>query len=199
MLETVWAFVQIIGIDVIMAADNAAIVAMIAMTVPLTEQRRVLVFGTGLAVALRVGLAVFASFLMQYVGLTLAGGFILLYFAHGMYKEMCWHGTTHGGTKYRYKSFRHAVLQIGIADTVMSIDNVLAVSGIANGHVQMTAFGLLLSVALMGAAAGFLAHTIQRYRWIAWVGLAMVGWVALSMIWKGGIEVVTAAAAATMR
>jgi len=195
MLEHLWTLTQLVVVDAIMAVDNAVLVVMIAMTVPAQERRQVLAQGIVLAVALRVVLGSMASYLMGFMGLTFAGGLVLLYVSYRMACEIVRRRHASKKLHYKYRSFRRAVLKIGLIDTIMSIDNVLAVSGISNGHIQTMFFGQLLSVGFMGVAANYFAHIIQRHRWVEWMGLAMVTYVALSMIWRGWQEVAVAMAA----
>ncbi len=190
------ALVQIIAIDTLMAADNAIVVGMAAASVPVDKRRKTIVFGTMAAVVLRISFALVAVQLLKIVGLTLAGGFLLAYVSYDMYREL--RRVSDAGevvveTKKEMSMLR-AIGLVVLADVSMSLDNVLAVAGAANGHVGILAFGLLISVIMMAVVANVLASLIQRHRWIAWIGLLMVTYVALTMIWHGGNEVVAAAA-----
>lgn len=194
---TLWALIQIIAIDALMAGDNAIVVGMAAAAVPEDKRKKVIVLGTAAAVILRIAFAAVAVQLLKVVGLALAGGLLLAYVAYDMYREL-------RGTKNK----NHAVVQTGegvsvlravglviVADVSMSLDNVLAVAGAANGHTWILAMGLLISVILMAAAASAIARIIQKYHWVAWIGLCMVAYVALHMIWQGSHEVAQAVAA----
>ncbi len=192
MFETLWAVAQIIGIDVIMAGDNAVVVGMAAAAVPREMRRRTIVLGTAAAVVLRILLALVAVELLHIVGLTLAGGFLLGYVAYAMYQDLRGRaGEARGadGVRAPHSSVRRAVAAIVMADLSMSLDNVLAVAGAANGHLQVLVFGLMVSVVLMAVAASAIAKVIERHAWVAWIGLSLVAYVAVTMIVRGGGEV----------
>ncbi len=183
------AFVSVVLIDVALAGDNAIAVAMAAASLPAAQRRRVILVGTIVATALRVALATVAMRLLAIVGLTLAGGVLLLFVAWKLYRELRGNGARAAGMHGpRAKSFGAALGQVLAADISMSLDNVLAIAGAARDHFAVLVAGLVLSVALMGASAGLLARLIARYRWISWVGLAVVTFVALRLIWDGTAE-----------
>lgn len=194
------ALFQVVLIDIVLAGDNAVVVGTAAAGLPPTQQRQVIFLGAGLALLMRIAFALIATQLLAIIGLLLAGGVLLLWVAWKMWRELQAqkaaerheipqvvpgaHATAPG-----QKTFASAVAQVAIADVSMSLDNVLAVAGAAREHPYIMAFGLLLSIALMAVAAGWIARLIDRYRWIAYVGLLIVLWVALKMIWDGGLEV----------
>ncbi len=183
------AFASVVVIDVALAGDNAIAVAMAAAALPARERRRVILAGTAAATLFRIALATVAMRLLAIIGLTLAGGILLLFVAWKLYRELRLERSREAAPHAaRGKSFGAALLQVLAADISMSLDNVLAVAGAARDHFAVLAAGLVLSVALMGAAAGFLARLMERYRWISWIGLAAVTLVALRLIWDGTAE-----------
>jgi YjbE family integral membrane protein len=183
------ALAQVLMIDVVLAGDNAVVIGLAAARVPPALRSKVILWGLAAAVALRVGLAVVAVSLMQIIGLTLAGGIILLWVCWRFWRDISGHAC-HGAPEVDANtSLKRAVMQIVLADVSMSLDNVLAVAGAARDHLDVLVIGLLLSVALMGAAANLIARLLERYRWISYVGLLIVLYVALTMIWHGWEEV----------
>jgi len=187
------ALFSVVIIDVVLAGDNAVVVGMAAAGLPAEQRRRVILIGIAAATALRIGLAFAAKFLLALIGLTLAGGLLLLWVAWKFYRELRpQHDATDAHDKQRpvvARSFRQAVMQITVADLSMSLDNVLAVAGTARDHPWVLALGLLLSVALMGIASNIVARLLARHHWIAWIGLGIVMVVALRMIYEGSAEV----------
>jgi len=186
------ALASVVVIDLTMAGDNAVMVGLAAAMLPREMRRKVILFGIVLATALRIALALVAVELLQIVGLTLAGGVLLLWVAWKFYRDIRTHrvhGTAHAHELARKRGLGAAVLRVALADLSMSLDNVLAVAGVARHHLWVLATGLVLSVALMGAASHFIAQLLERHRWIAWLGLAIVAAVALKMIYDGGLEV----------
>jgi YjbE family integral membrane protein len=184
--------VQILLIDLTLAGDNAVAVGMAASGLSAQQRRAAILAGLGAAVALRIGFAVLATRILQVIGLTLAGGLILLWVCWQMWRDLRGqrHGATKADTPPAPKSFGRALLQITLADLSMSLDNVLAVAGAARGHPALLVFGLILSIALMGVAASWIAKLLNRMRWIGYVGLAVVAYVALNMIWDGHRNVI---------
>ena len=190
---------QVIAIDLVLAGDNAIVVGMAAAGVPVDQRRRVIFWGIGAAIVLRIFFALITTQLLAIIGLTLAGGVLLLWVCWKMYRELRSHGQDEVAPdeainaavadKAHTKSFGAAVWQILVADVSMSLDNVLAVAGAAKDHPVVLIIGLLLSVILMGAAANMVAHLLHKYRWIGWIGLAIITYVALDMIWRGSEEV----------
>jgi YjbE family integral membrane protein len=181
------AFAQVLLIDISLAGDNAVVVGLAAASLPPAQQTRALVIGIGAATLLRILLALLAVQLLAIIGLTLAGGLLLLWVCWKMARELREPPHT-PGTQPR-KTLRAAMLQIMAADLSMSLDNVLAVAGAARGHLWVLVAGLLLSILLTALAARLLMRLLARWRWIAWLGLAVVLFVALRMIWEGSHEV----------
>jgi YjbE family integral membrane protein len=201
------AFFQVILIDIALAADNAVVVGMAASGLDGPQRRRAVLVGIIAATVLRIAFASVALQLLQLTGLVLAGGILLLWVCWKMWRELqpaglgalftgrrqapAGHETPH---VVPAKSMRQAVIQIIVADISMSLDNVLAVAGAGRDHPWVVVFGLMLSVLLMGAASMMIARLLERHRWIAYLGLAVVLFVALRMIWDGGHEVAEAVA-----
>ena len=186
------ALAQVVMIDIMLAGDNAVIIGLAAARVPAGLRRKVILWGLAAAVALRVGLALVAVSLLQVIGLTLAGGILLLWVSWRFWRDISGRHKTASLPADAGASLRRAIAQIVIADISMSLDNVLAVSGAAIGHLDVLVIGLLLSVALMGAAAELVARLLERWRWISYAGLVIVVYVALSLIWRGSHEVIGA-------
>ncbi len=193
-----FALLQVILIDIVLAGDNAVVIGMAAAHVPKEHRAKVIFWGLAVAVVLRIALASVTTILLNVIGLMLAGGILLLWVAWRLYRDLRSH---HGGpcelddeklAKIGHKSVRQAIIQITLADLSMSLDNVLAVAGAAMHHVWVLGVGLVLSVALMGAAANFIASILDRHRWIGYAGLILVVYVACAMIWHGGNSVVDA-------
>jgi YjbE family integral membrane protein len=192
------AFFEILAIDVVLAGDNAIVVGALAAGLPAEQRRKVIMIGVLAALVLRIAFALVVSQLLQIVGLVLAGGVLLLWVAWRMYREIRHEdesrgsdeivGDEHSGLRAS-RSFSSAAWGVAVADVSMSLDNVLAVAGAARDHPWVLVFGLVLSVILMGIAANVIARHIERYRWIAWVGLLVILWVALKMIWEGAAHV----------
>jgi YjbE family integral membrane protein len=190
------ALAQVVMIDVALAGDNAIVVGMAASRVAAGMRRRVVFWGIAGAVVLRVLFAVFIQWLLAFVGLRLAGGIILLWVCWKMYRELRRGAEQEAAVAdgaspsepRRPLSFRAAVSQIIVADLSMSLDNVLAVAGAARNDLILV-IGLALSILLMAVAANFIAKLLVRHAWISWLGLAIVLYVALEMIWRGVFEV----------
>lgn len=190
------ALLQVLLIDIVLAGDNAVVVGMAAAGVARNIRARVIFWGIACAVVLRIALALVAVQLLDIVGLTLAGGLLLLWVCWRMFREIRQHEI--GGdpdaiddqsTGRKDRSFARAISHIVIADLSMSLDNVLAVAGAARDHMVVLVIGLLISVALMGAAAHIIARLLGRYPIIAWLGLAVIVFVAAEMIWQGSTQV----------
>jgi YjbE family integral membrane protein len=187
-----FALAQVVMIDIMLAGDNAVVIGLATAQVPQRMRRKVILWGLGAAVLLRVGLAVIAVSLLQIIGLTLAGGILLLWVSWRFWRDLkAGHKKSAHEVTERH-SLHRAILQIVVADISMSLDNVLAVSGAAIGHLDVLVIGLFLSVAMMGVAAEILARLLERWRWISYVGLLIVVYVALSLIWRGSGEVIRA-------
>ena len=202
------ALLSVVIIDVVLAGDNAIVVGMAAAALPADQRRRVIMLGIVIATGLRIVFAYFTAQLLAIIGLTLAGGVLLLWVSWKMYREMrksriggrrkaAGAGTAAGPGKrpVARKTARQALIRIVLADVSMSLDNVLAVAGTARDHFWVLAFGLVLSVALMGVASTYVARLLERYFWISWVGLGIITFVALRMIWEGSTEVIHQTAA----
>lgn len=183
------AFLQVVMIDVTLAGDNAVVIGMAVRNLALQERQRAIFIGVGFAAVIRILLALVAVRLLAIIGLTLAGGLLLLWVCWRMYREMYdSNGEQEAGAPVS-GGLGKAVVRIVIADLSMSLDNVLAVAGAAREHPGIMVMGLALSVLLMGLAASLIARLLERYKWIAWVGLLIVLAVALELIFKGGGEI----------
>src|SRR4051794_26835134 len=195
LLSQLTALVSVVLIDVVLAGDNAVVVGTAAAGLPPAEQRRVILLGAGLALVARILFALVATQLLAIIGLLLAGGLLLLWVGWKIWRELRASGghgektTSTTTVAPGAKTMRSAVMQVAVADISMSLDNVLAVAGAARDHPYIMVFGLLLSIALMAVAAQLIARLIERHRWIAYVGLAIVLFVAAKMIYEGGLEV----------
>jgi len=195
-----WALAQVLMIDVVLAGDNAVVVGMAAAGLPPEQRRQAILWGIGAATLMRIGFALITTQLLAIVGLTLAGGILLLWVCWKMYRELTHrvdaHVAAEAGTEGagqapagKPKTLRQAIIQILVADVSMSLDNVLAVAGAAKDHVEVLIIGLAFSVVLMGVAATLIAKLLDRHRWIAWVGFLLILYVSLDMIYGGGFEV----------
>jgi YjbE family integral membrane protein len=195
------AILQVIFINVVLSGDNAIVVGMAAANAPPAIRSKVIFYGIAGAVVLRVLMALLAVQFLDVVGLLFAGGVLLLWVCWKLYRELRAGDAEHAGTEALsdtsavdaaiepVKGLSEALWQIIIADVSMSLDNVLAVAGAAREHPYIMAAGLILSVALMGAAATVIARLLDRHRWLAWVGLLVILYVALRMMWDGGYEI----------
>ena len=196
--DALTALVQVALIDLVLAGDNAVVIGLAAAGLPPDQRRRAIVVGIIAATGLRIVFAGIATQLLQVIGLLLAGGVLLLWVCWKMWRELGEQGAhsrqlafSHGGAsnaQVRHKTFGQAAMQIVAADVSMSLDNVLAVAGAAREHPYILAFGLVLSVALMGVAADLVGRVLQTQRWIAYVGLALIVYVAFEMIYRGSLE-----------
>jgi YjbE family integral membrane protein len=204
--EALSAFFQVIFIDLVLAGDNAIVIGLAASGLPREQRNRAILVGIVAATVLRIVFASITTWLLAIVGLLVAGGLLLLWVCWKMWRELrTTAAESHAGHEALAdedldrsgtiaegpprKTFAQAAWQIVIADVSMSLDNVLAVAGAARDHPIVLIFGLALSIALMGLAASFIANLLQRYRWIAYVGLLIILYVALRMIWEGSFEV----------
>jgi YjbE family integral membrane protein len=181
------ALAQVVMIDVALAGDNAVVVGMAVSGLPAHQRRSAVLLGVGGATVIRIVLGAVALQLLAIIGLLLAGGLLLLWVCWRMFREL--RTQHHDAAPTKQKTLGQAMLQIILADVSMSLDNVLAVAGAAHGRVWVLVLGLLLSVVLMGVAANLIAKVLERQRWVAWVGLLIVVYVALQMIWHGGHDV----------
>ncbi|MCI4590752.1 YjbE family putative metal transport protein [Sphingobium sp. BYY-5] len=191
------AFGQVLMIDILLAGDNAIVVGALAAGLPAAQRQKVILIGIIAALVLRIAFALVVSQLMQIVGLILAGGLLLLWVSWKMWREL--HPRRGGDTPHDptdddvsglrpAKSFAGAAWAVAVADVSMSLDNVLAVAGAAREHPGILIIGLILSVALMGVAANLIAKYIERFRWIAYLGLAVILYVAVKMIYDGFVD-----------
>ena len=183
------ALAQVLMIDVVLAGDNAVVIGLAAARVPLTMRKKVILWGLLAAVLMRIAMAAVAVQLLAIIGLMLAGGILLLWVCWRMWRDLSGDKTHIVPEIETGASVKKAITQILIADVSMSLDNVLAVAGAAREHLDVLIIGLLMSVALMGAAASYIAKLLERYRWIAYIGLAIVVYVAVMMIYHGWEEV----------
>jgi YjbE family integral membrane protein len=202
------AFFQVVLIDLVLAGDNAIVIGLAAAGLPKEQRNKAILVGVMAATVLRIIFAGLTIQLLQIVGLLFAGGILLLWVCWKMWREIRTsaadeeaaelaleglEGPESGTPRGPRKTFAQAAWQIVIADVSMSLDNVLAVAGAAREHPYVMIFGLVLSIALMGLAASFIARILQRYRWIAYVGLVIILYVALKMIYLGALEIAPAA------
>ena len=183
------ALVQVLLIDIALAGDNAIVVGIAVAGLPAAQKRRAIFWGIAGATVLRIVLGAVTIQLLAIIGLLLAGGLLLLWVCWKMFRELNRGSPQHSAVGLAPKTMRQALIQIVLADISMSLDNVLAVAGAAGESLWVLVVGLTISVALMGLAANFIARLLERLRWIAWIGLAIVLYVALKMIWEGGQEV----------
>lgn len=191
LISQLTALVSVVLIDIVLAGDNAVVVGTAAAGLPPQQQRKVIVLGAVLALVARVAFALIATQLLAIIGLLLAGGILLLWVAWKIWRELRASRHEEGvvDTSAVPKTMGSAIMQVAVADISMSLDNVLAVAGAAREHPYIMIFGLVLAIALMAVAAGFIARLIDRHRWIAYIGLVIVLLVAGKMIWEGGFEV----------
>ncbi len=190
------ALLQVVLIDLVMSGDNAIIIGMAVAGLPKENRGKIIFWGVAGATLLRIAFAALTTELLQIIGLTLAGGLLLLWVAYRMFRELRSKGRPEageGGHAAKPKTTGQAMLQIIAADVSMSLDNVLAVAGAARDHQKVLWFGLALSVVLMAVASNFIAKILDRYHWVAWIGFAIIVYVAGDMIWDGTHEVVGAA------
>jgi YjbE family integral membrane protein len=181
------ALLQVLLVDITLAGDNAVVVGMAVAGLPRGQKRPAIILGIGAATVLRILLGAITLQLLAVVGLVLAGGILLLWVCWKMYRELRRPGAGElAGASRRIKSLPESMLQIVLADLSMSLDNVLAVAGAAQGHLWVLVAGLTVSVVLMGVAASLIATLTERFRWIAWIGLLIVLYVAVTMILTGG-------------
>jgi len=207
------SFLQVIMIDLVLAGDNAVVIGLAAAGLPPELRRKAIVIGIVAATLMRIGFALIATQLLSITGLLFAGGLLLLWVCWKMYEELRVTRREEaaavealadsdldadgsiGSAAGQRKTLRQAVVQIIVADVSMSLDNVLAVAGAAREHPTVLIFGLALSIALMGLAASLIARLLAKYHWIAWLGLLVILYVALHMIWEGWQDIAAAAAA----
>jgi YjbE family integral membrane protein len=188
------ALLEVIAINLVLSGDNAIVIGLAAAGLPADMRQKAILFGIAAATVLRLIFAAVTSYLLGIVGLQLLGGLLLTWVCWKMWSELRAGGEAHADALEReaaagQKTFFQAATQIVVADVSMSLDNVLAVAGAAQDHSVVLIIGLVVSIALMGVAANFVARLLNRFRWIAYLGLAVIVYVALSMIYHGFIEV----------
>ena len=181
--EQLTILTQIILIDLVLAGDNAIIIGMVASKFPLEQRRKIIIFGIGGAVVLRIILTLLTAYLLQITGLRLIGGLLLLYIVYKLYVDVIKGSETEEDVKVDNSSFFKAIWTILLADFTMSLDNVLGVAGAAGDHYGLLVFGLVLSIALMAFAATLISNWIKKYKWIAWAGLIAILIVAIELIY----------------
>lgn len=200
------ALLQVFAIDLVLAGDNAIVIGLAAAGLPSEQRKKAILIGVLAATVLRIGFAAVTVKLLAIVGLLLAGGILLLWVCWKMYRELrtsqadeleATEALSNSGLdrdqsaadKKKRKTLGQAAMQIVVADVSMSLDNVLAVAGAARDHFPVLVIGLVLSIALMGLAASFIAKLLHRHRWIAYIGLLIILYVALDMVYRGVVEV----------
>jgi len=181
--EQIAILTQIIFIDLVLAGDNAIIIGMVASKFPVEQRKKVIFWGIGGAVILRIILTLLTAYLLQITGLRLIGGLLLLYIVYKLYTDVIKGSETEENVKVDNSSFLKAIWTVLLADFTMSLDNVLGVAGAAGDHYGLLVFGLVLSIILMATAATLISGWIKKYKWIAWVGLLAILIVAVELIY----------------
>ena len=181
--EQITILTQIILIDLVLAGDNAIIIGMVASKFPLEQRRKIIFWGIGGAVVLRIILTLLTAYLLQITGLRLIGGVLLLYIVYKLYVDVIKGSDHESDIKVDNSSFLKAIWTILLADFTMSLDNVLGVAGAAGDHYYLLIFGLVLSIVLMATAATLISNWIKKYKWIAWAGLLAILIVAIELIY----------------
>jgi len=201
--EALWALFQVLMIDLVLAGDNAVVIGMVASRVAPENRSKVIMWGLGAAVVMRIGFALITVQLLAVVGLLFAGGILLLWVAWRLWRDIRHSELEKAGVKaaeaatdnvdtpadhvpaLQPMSMKQAVLQVAVADVSMSLDNVLAVAGAAHDHPYIMVFGLALAIALMGVAATYVARLLQKYHWLSYLGLILILYVAVMMMYEG--------------
>jgi len=184
MTEQVVIFFQIVFIDLVLAGDNAIIIGMVASQFPLDQRKKIIFWGIGAAIILRIIFTLITAYLLQITGLRLIGGLLLLYICYRLYVDVVKDvSNDNNKVKIDNSSFIKAITTVIIADVTMSLDNVLGVAGAARDHYFLLVFGLILSIILMATAATLISNWIKKYKWIAWVGLIAILIVAIDLIY----------------
>ena len=181
--EQITILTQIIFIDLVLAGDNAIIIGMVASKFPIDQRRKVIFWGIGGAVILRIILTLLTAYLLQITGLRLIGGLLLLYIVYKLYVDVIKGASDEEDVKVDNSSFLKAIWTVLLADFTMSLDNVLGVAGAAGHHYHLLIFGLMLSIVLMAVAANLISGWIKKYKWIAWIGLLAILVVAVELIY----------------
>ena len=184
MTEQIIIFFQIVFIDLVLAGDNAIVIGMVASQFPIEQRKKIIFWGIGAAVILRIIFTLITAYLLQITGIRLIGGILLLYICYRLYTDIVKNNSEDKNEiKVGESSFLKAISTILIADVTMSLDNVLGVAGAARDHYLLLIFGLLLSIALMATAATLISNWIKKYKWIAWLGLIAILAVAIDLIY----------------
>ena len=181
--EQITILTQIIFIDLVLAGDNAIIIGMVASKFPVDQRKKVIFWGIGGAVILRIILTLLTAYLLQITGLRLIGGVLLLYIVYKLYLDVIKGASGQEDIKVDNSSFLKAIWTVLLADFTMSLDNVLGVAGAAGHHYHLLIFGLILSIVLMAVAANLISGWIKKYKWIAWIGLLAILFVAVELIY----------------
>ncbi len=184
MSEQIVIFFQIVFIDLVLAGDNAIIIGMVASQFPVDQRKKIIFWGIGAAVILRIIFTLLTAYLLQITGLRLIGGILLLYICYKLYKDVIKNNSSDNeNIKVDNSSFIKAITTVILADVTMSLDNVLGVAGAARDHYILLIFGLALSIILMATAASLISKWIKKYRWIGWIGLIAILIVAIELIY----------------
>jgi integral membrane protein, YjbE family len=184
MTEQVVIFFQIVFIDLVLAGDNAIIIGMVASRFPVDQRKKIIFWGIGAAIVLRIIFTLLTAYLLQITGLRLIGGILLLYICYKLYADVIKNNSSDNeNIKVDNSSFLKAITTVILADITMSLDNVLGVAGAARDHYTLLVFGLVLSIILMATAATLISKWIKKYRWIGWVGLIAILFVAIELIY----------------
>jgi YjbE family integral membrane protein len=179
-------FLEILWLNIILSGDNAVVIGLAAAGLPEKYRAKAVLFGVVAAAVLRIIFSIFATFLLSLWWIDIVGGFALLYIAWGFFKELRSHGEQEEGQhEVKEKTLMQALWQIIVADVSMSLDNVLAVAAVARNNVPMLIAGLLISIVLMGLLGGALAKLLDRYKFIAWIGLALIAYIGIELLWEG--------------
>ena len=181
--EQILIFFQIIFIDLVLAGDNAIIIGMVASQFPIEQRKKIIFWGIGAAIVLRILFTLITAYLLQISGLRLIGGILLLYICYKLYIDVVKQTEKKEGIKIDNSSFLKAITTVILADITMSLDNILGVAGAARDHYYLLIFGLVLSIILMATAATLISGWIKKYKWIAWVGLMAILIVAIELIY----------------
>ena len=184
MTEQIVIFFQIVFIDLVLAGDNAIIIGMVASQFPADQKKKIIFWGIGAAIVLRIIFTLLTAYLLQITGLRLIGGILLLYICYKLYVDVIKNTSNNNeDIKVDNSSFLKAITTVILADVTMSLDNVLGVAGAARDHYTLLVFGLVLSIILMATAATLISKWIKKYRWIGWVGLFAILFVAIELIY----------------
>ena len=184
MTEQIVIFFQIVFIDLVLAGDNAIIIGMVASQFPSDQRKKIIFWGIGAAIILRIIFTLLTAYLLQITGLRLIGGILLLYICYKLYVDVIKNSSVDNeGLKVDNSSFLKAITTVILADITMSLDNVLGVAGAARDHYTLLVFGLVLSIILMATAATVISKWIKKYRWIGWIGLFAILFVAIELIY----------------